>query len=204
MRTEIWWIVSATLALLVAVGCQKSGSGPAASTTTGDAAAGSTASDKGADAESSAAVKLDIAPWAEVEKYVADHKGKVVVLDLWSTSCQPCVRELPGLVKLHQEHPGDVVCVTCSLDYYGAQDEPPESYKDQALKVLTAKGATFQNYLSSDKDELVYEKVGTNPVPIVLVYDRAGKLAKRFDKEFTYEKDVAPLVKELLTSSTGS
>ena len=203
MRSEISWVVAASLVLLVTVGCQQPKGGPAASTTTGNATTDSTAFVKAADADAAQSVKLDIAPWADVEKYVAAQKGKIVVLDLWSTSCQPCVRELPGLVKLHKEHPGDVVCVTCSLDYYGAQDEPPESYREQALKILTEKGATFQNYLSSDKDESVYEKVGANPVPIVMVYDREGKQAGQFKNEFTYEEDVAPLVKEL-TSGTGS
>ena len=184
MKSATIFQAAAACAFIWLAGCEESANGPGA--------------DPAQEQVAAAPVKLDIAPWADVEKYVAVQKGKIVVLDLWSTSCEPCVRELPGLVRLHKEHPGDVVCVTCSLDYYGAQDEPPESYHEQALKVLTEKGATFQNFLSSDKDEAVYEKVGTNPVPIILVYDREGKLAKLFENEFTYEKDVAPLVKELV------
>jgi hypothetical protein len=43
-------------------------------------------------------------------------------------------------------------------------------------------------------------------IPAVYVYDRLGKLAKRFDNEtgefgeagFTYEKHISPLVEQLL------
>ncbi|RLT04703.1 MAG: hypothetical protein DWI21_13930, partial [Planctomycetota bacterium] len=38
-----------------------------------------------------ATVTLDIKNWDETLALVAEHKGKVVVLDLWSTSCDPCM-----------------------------------------------------------------------------------------------------------------
>jgi peroxiredoxin len=34
---------------------------------------------------------------------LAQHKGKVVLIDFWSTICDPCLREMPELVKLYQE-----------------------------------------------------------------------------------------------------
>jgi peroxiredoxin len=33
---------------------------------------------------------------------LSDHRGKVVVLDFWSTTCPPCVRQLAVLEELHQ------------------------------------------------------------------------------------------------------
>ncbi|HUE74536.1 MAG TPA: TlpA disulfide reductase family protein [Pirellulaceae bacterium] len=187
-------LATGLLGLTLLAGCEKPAYGPGS-----DPAQKEAATDKAA-ADAAAPVQLDIASWDDVQKYVAAQKGKVVVLDLWSTSCEPCVKELPRLVKLHQAYPHDVVCVSNSLDFYGLKEEPPESYRDQALEILTEKGATFQNYLCSDADTKVYEQVGANPVPIVLVYDRAGKLAKLFENEFTYERDVAPLVKELVAA----
>ena len=49
-------------------------------------------------------VTLDIKSWDETLELVAQHKGKVVVLDVWSTSCEPCMAEFPHLVELHKQH----------------------------------------------------------------------------------------------------
>ncbi len=47
-------------------------------------------------------VELQILDWEGVQKLLASKKGKIVVLDAWSTSCVPCVREFPNLVGLHK------------------------------------------------------------------------------------------------------
>ena len=49
-------------------------------------------------------INLEVASWKSLQKRIADHKGKVVVLDVWSTACAPCIKELPGLSKLQQKH----------------------------------------------------------------------------------------------------
>jgi thiol-disulfide isomerase/thioredoxin len=186
-RTAIAWLFSG----LLLAGCDQTGS------TSGENSGG------GKDA----AVQIDVASLEEVQKFVADQKGKVVVLDLWSSSCTPCIRELPGLAKLHKEHPEDVVTVSLNLDYYGS--EAPEKLREPAAKILAENGAAAKNFLSSTKDEDVYAKVGATPVPIVIVYDRTGKMAKLFvnnneeeyGKEgFTYKDHIAPLVKELVAA----
>jgi thiamine biosynthesis protein ThiC len=51
---------------------------------------------------------------------VARQRGKVVVLDCWSTSCPPCVKEFPGLVRLAAAHPDRVACLSLALDYDGS------------------------------------------------------------------------------------
>ncbi len=47
---------------------------------------------------------------------VADHRGRVVVLNVWATWCPPCVAETPGLVRLAREFEGDVVFLGLSQD----------------------------------------------------------------------------------------
>jgi thiol-disulfide isomerase/thioredoxin len=190
--------MSAMVGLLLLAGCEKPANGPASDP----------APEKSASGKPASGVKLDIATWDEVQQYVAAQKGKVVVLDLWSSSCEPCIKELPGLVKLHQEYPEDVVCLTVNLDFIGLADEPPETHREAATKILAEKGATFQNYLSSTSDTDVYAKLDVAAVPVVYVYGRDGELAKRFDNEkdeygkegFTYQDHIAPLVKELVAA----
>ena len=43
------------------------------------------------------AITTELADWKRTQEIIAKHKGKVVVLDLWSSWCEPCVKEFPGL-----------------------------------------------------------------------------------------------------------
>lgn len=151
-------------------------------------------------------VSLEVADWDQTLKAVAAHKGKIVVLDAWSTSCQPCMKEFPNLVKLHQKYTGKgVVCMALACDYQGIKNKPPEFYRERVVKFLEKQGAGFQNLLASVEAEELYAKMEIASIPAVFVFGRDGKLAKRFDNEqakteednFTYA-DVTKLVEELL------
>ena len=158
------------------------------------------------DQHDSAAVQVRVASWEEVEQAIAAHQGKVVVLDVWSTWCQPCVREFPGLVKLHQAHGDKVVCMSLNSNYAGLADEPPEAAMDQVKAFLEQQSATFENFISSTQDMELYQKLDSPSVPIIRVYDKSGKLHKQFDDSsgeygqegFNYEQHVTPVVEELL------
>lgn len=151
-------------------------------------------------------IAVKIANWEETLKLVATHKGKVVVLDAWSTSCQPCVKEFPNLVKLHKQY-GEkgLKCMSMSCDFSGIKNKPPEFYKEKVLKFLTKQEATFENVLSNVPLDELLDQMQLSSIPAVYVFGRDGKLAKRFDNEkaekeednFTYD-DVTKLVVELL------
>jgi thiol-disulfide isomerase/thioredoxin len=126
-------------------------------------------------------------------------------MDAWSTSCPPCLKELPRLVALHKQHSKDgLACISLSFDYEGIGS--PEKVKPQVEEFLISQGAGFDNVLSTEESDSLYRKFKLASVPAVFVYDREGKLAKRFDNEsaateedaFTYEQ-VSQLVQELIT-----
>lgn len=135
-------------------------------------------------------VKLD-----GLEKLIASHKGKVVVVDFWATFCLPCREEFPNLVKMHKELADKgVVCISVSID------EPEK--KNAALRFLRLQEATFPNLLLNETPETIEEKLGFSSIPTVFVYGKDGKAVKKFnarseDTVFTY-KDVRKVVEPLV------
>ncbi len=152
-----------------------------------------------------AAVELQLADYATIIDFINEQTGKVVVVDLWSTSCVPCMEEFPNLVALSNSHTEDVVCVSVNLDYIGLKRKPAESYKDDVTDFLQSQEATLTNFLASETDEAIRDKFEITSIPAIVVFDQAGNLAARLSEAtsgeagLSYEAHVLPLVDKLLT-----
>ncbi len=201
-----------SIALMLTVGCQPAApvppespspdpAGPGAESPMDEAAAG----EQPAESEAGE-VTVQIRSWEEVQQMVADRKGKVVVIDIWSTWCVPCMREFPHLVQLQQSFPDSVTCISVAANYAGLKDEPPESFRDEVLEFLKKQKAALTNVICSTPDETLYETLQAASVPIVLVYGTDGSLQKMFtnddqqygDEGFTYQQHIVPLVEQLV------
>jgi thiol-disulfide isomerase/thioredoxin len=157
-----------------------------------------------ADAKS-AGVTLKASAWSEIAKAVSK-TGKVTVVDLWSLACEPCLKEFPGLVKLHRELGDKVACASVNLDFDGRKTKPAESYRPRAEAFLASVKATFPNYLSTTASDEVFGEVGIDSIPAVMVFDANGKLIRTFsdvgdDAGFTYDKNVIPFVQGAVAKS---
>lgn len=194
--------------LLTSLGCEASSPPPSTVPSTGTIPAGSSPAEPTAAkaaTEATPTVAIDIKNWDETLALVTEHKGKIVVLDLWSTSCDPCMVEFPHLVELHKQHGEKLVCMSASCDYAGIKSKPPESYRDRVLEFLTKQNATFQNVLLNVESDVLFEKIELASIPAVYVFGKDGKVVKRFDndnvkpgEDFTYMKDIVPFVEKLL------
>lgn len=189
---------SLALTLLMVTGCQGQ--------TNSEAPTTPAASQPEAAPAAAQNVTLTVKSLEELKAWVAEQKGKVVVVDFWSTSCEPCVAELPNFTELQKLHGDKIVCASFSLDFIGSKGGPSEKLQEQVLSVLKRLGVTTTNFLSSDKDEKVTTEIGVAAIPAAMVYDRQGNLHKKFtndDGEFgkggyTYKKDVFPVVEALV------
>lgn len=162
--------------------------------------------DPTAEAKPSAKIPIQLASWEEVEQAIAARQGKVVVIDVWSTYCVPCIKEFPNLVKLHRQYPDQVACMSLNCNYSGLAAEPPEAARPEVEQFLTKQGATFENFICTDPDEKLFAKLKLASIPMVRVYDRQGKLRTQFDNDkeeygdegFRYDQHIIPLVEQLL------
>ena len=91
-------------------------------------------------AESEAKVSLKTGTWKTVQKNVQENPGRIVVVDVWSTSCLPCMKEFPGLVGLHRDYPKDVVCVSLNVELC-RNPEPTGGVLSQASQWVSGKAA---------------------------------------------------------------
>ncbi len=132
-------------------------------------------------------VTVAVVDYDSLHERIAGHRGTVVVLDCWSTSCPPCVKEFPGLVALQNDYGDQVACLSLSFDYegFGQLDEilpPVQAFLEQV-------GAhAVENLISRDDADTLYAKFGLDSVPAAFVWDRAGKQVARFDDTLAREQ----------------
>jgi peroxiredoxin len=121
-------------------------------------------------------------PWR-----LSDHRGKVVVMNFWSITCQPCVEEMPQLVDLASivKDRDDVEVVAISVDE-GWDAVGTMFERDSRLKVLF------------DPDRaVVLGKFGTRMYPETWFVDPDGVIRLRVDGPRDWSQ---PLVLELIES----
>ncbi len=157
-----------------------------------------------AEAGASTTSPVEYGTWDEIQT-VATGSGQITVVDLWSLACEPCLKEFPGLVRLHKEHGESVQCVAVDMDYDGRKSRPPEYYAERVQSFVQSVGAEFTTYISRTPSDEIYSATELDSIPAVLIYGKDGKLVKVFSDSgesvgFTYDKDVIPLVEELVRS----
>lgn len=54
-----------------------------------------------------------------VERAMADYRGRVTVVNFWATWCAPCVEEIPSFSRIHAEMGGQVGFVGLGIDSPG-------------------------------------------------------------------------------------
>ncbi|MGH7139624.1 MAG: TlpA family protein disulfide reductase [Pirellulales bacterium] len=145
-------------------------------------------------------VTVEIKDFDGIQELIAGKRGKVVVMDCWSTWCEPCVKEFPGLVKLHEKYGDKVACISLSFNYAGGKNESPEDHQEAVLEFLRSQHATFDNVLASVPDEELYQRLGfkSAAVPAIFVYDREGNLVGQFESAEAKYSEVEKLVGELI------
>ncbi len=150
-----------------------------------------------------AETSIQYASWDAI-KQQATSSGKITVVDLWSLSCEPCLKEFPELVKLHRAAGDKVQCIAVNVDFDGRKSRPPQYYADQVSMFLASNDATgFPAYICETASDDVYAAADIDSIPTVMVFDTDGKPVKVFVDAgetlgFTYQKDILPLLDKIM------
>ncbi|MFM8272505.1 MAG: thioredoxin-like domain-containing protein [Gemmata sp.] len=125
----------------------------------------------------SAAVPVDVteAKFDALDAAVNSHKGKVVLMDFWATWCPPCRKYFPDFVEAHKKHADKgLVCVSVSMDKVW---ERGGYSKTRVLEFLKLQGATFPNFVSTDRDDdRLTERFGLGrSIPYQALLNKEGK-----------------------------
>ena len=126
------------------------------------------------------------------EFHLADHKGQIVIINLWGTYCTPCVQELPEFEKLCEEHEGELVILAVHSSMTG--DVEPQDYvvskgwdkwdidftldddNDTIFGIVNGSTTLPQTIVLNRKGEVIYNKVGSvTPEVLDALYKQADQ-----------------------------
>lgn len=139
-------------------------------------------------------ISVRIVDEKEFAQVLGQHRGKVVLVDFWATWCAPCVAMFPHTVALHERFADRGLAVVSV-----SMDEP--SNEQKVLEFLQSQRAAFDNFISrygtgSESFEAFGVEDGT--LPHLQLFDRQGKLHKRFSGGSLTTAQVDKAVEELL------
>jgi thiol-disulfide isomerase/thioredoxin len=118
----------------------------------------------------------------------ASLQGKVVLIDIWATWCQPCKKEMPGYQKL--------------LDQYGSRGFAVVGLKSEIMTdtedpIRFAKEIGVHYPLAVASPDVVQKFGGIEGLPTTMIYDRQGILRKKvigFEYTDNFESALKPLL----------
>jgi len=113
---------------------------------------------------------------------LSDLRGKVVLINFWTTWCTACVGELPELVALQNQNVKNFKILGVSLDFVpdddGDQKPNPATIRPKIARAIQERGINYPVLL----DE--YNEVGGSfnggELPTTIIVDAQGNIRRRF------------------------
>jgi thiol-disulfide isomerase/thioredoxin len=115
-------------------------------------------------------------------------QGKVVLIDIWATWCQPCKKEMPGYQKLLDRYESRGFAVVGLKSTIMMDTEDP-------IKFANEIGVHYPLVVASA--DMVQKFGGIEGLPTTMIYDRQGILRKKVIG-FEYTENFESVLKPLL------
>ncbi len=120
-----------------------------------------------------------------LRKLAANKTDNYRLINLWSTTCAPCITELPEFVTVNRMYRRR------HFEMYTITTDSPDR-QDAALKVLRKNHVSCTNYIfaSDDRDKLAeaLDAKWEGPVPYTLLIAPGGKIVRRWKEEIDLDE----------------
>jgi peroxiredoxin len=118
---------------------------------------------------------------------LADHRGKVVLINYWATWCAPCVIESPMLEGVYQQ------VHNAGVDFVGidVKDE-----RQAAEAFIADKHMTYPMIYDEPAKTALQLGVPTGGLPVTVLIDRAGRVAAVYIGQ-VHQPDISAALRQL-------
>jgi peroxiredoxin len=117
-----------------------------------------------------------------------DFKGKAIILNFWSTSCSPCVAEIPALNALyHDLKASGLVVIGISVD-------PAE----KTVREFVERKHIEYPVLMDTSQEIYFDEYGLFGLPVNILIDRSGMIKEKLIGQIDW---LAPEVKKKINNA---
>ena len=108
-------------------------------------------------------------PW----EFKRNRRGKLVLIDFWSTTCKPCIQTMPALVKLQSRYdPRDLEVLGIAVESGGTSQE--QAYR--VTNLCTRLGINYRQLLSGSAGCPVCRDFGIEVFPTMFLIDQNGTI----------------------------
>jgi len=140
----------------------------------------------------------DLPKWkiSDVEKYISENNGEVIVINMWATFCKPCVAEIPSFIKVTDQYKDQKVkLLLVSLDL--------PSFYPKKIAVFAKKHGFNSNMAWLDETNADYfcpkiDKSWSGSIPATLMVNTKTGYRKFYEEEMNaevFEKELQAAIK---------
>ncbi len=125
--------------------------------------------------------------YSQLMRYIIDCEGSMVLVNFWATWCGPCLKEMPGLIKLREEIAEDKLHIMgISLDY------DPKTYAGY----LERNALNFPSFLAAPD---LMKLLEIQSIPKMLLFDCEGMEIVSHEGYIPLE-ELRPKIEDLLAA----
>lgn len=135
---------------------------------------------------------------------LADHEGKVVLVNVWATWCAPCRREMPSMERLYRKLEGeDLEILAVSIDARRGETDAYGRPGGDLREFAESLDLTFP--ILHDVRGRIQRSYQTTGVPESFVVGRDGRIYKKVAGETEWDSPQnEQLIRRLLAEGPGS